>query len=78
MRNVEDAVKLSMKNREQITESVQCGCYFCLEVFDGSEVTEWLDHGQTALCPRCGVDSLIPNETDEAYLIAACERWFTG
>ncbi|MFA5024187.1 MAG: hypothetical protein WC523_04485 [Patescibacteria group bacterium] len=25
-----------------------------------NEIDEWIDCGQTALCPRCGVDSLLP------------------
>jgi hypothetical protein len=38
-----------------------------MAVFAPSEITEWVDHwegvGQTALCPRCGIDSVIGSES---------------
>ena len=78
MKDPDNAIVLSRNNRDKITDGVQCGCYFCIEVYDGAEIEEWADGGQTALCPKCGIDSVIPNETDKEYLTAACEHWFTG
>jgi len=78
MKDVDNAINLSFKNSAQVKEGVPCGCYFCMAVFDGGEVTKWADSGETALCPYCAVDSVLPNETNEEFLIAACERWFTG
>lgn len=75
--DIEQAPKLSMCNHGEIAEMVQCGCYFCCEVFDGKEVTEWTDENQTAVCPRCGVDSVLPGVTDTGVLLATHERWFT-
>jgi len=71
-------MKESMKNRQAITESEKVGCYFCIEAFDSKEVTEFCDNGETGLCPKCGVDSLLPNQTDTKTLANLCEKWFTG
>jgi hypothetical protein len=39
-----------------------CGCFHCLAVFPPSLVSEWIDEvddvGTTAMCPRCGIDSV--------------------
>ena len=39
--------------------------------------------GQTALCPHCGIDSVLPDVTygftlNKKLLSAMCERWFTA
>lgn len=65
-------------NRLAISDDTDCGCFFCISIYKGKEITDWADKGETALCPNCGVDSLIPNETDEEYLTKMCEKWFTG
>lgn len=38
------------------------GCYYCAEVYAVAEhpIEEWVDGEQTALCPVCGIDSVIP------------------
>lgn len=51
-------------HRELIINSVNCGCFFCKEIFSPNKIEEWIDEnelgiGQTALCPYCGVDSVI-------------------
>jgi hypothetical protein len=54
----------SFKHRTEIVTSSICGCFYCCSVFNPSLVDEWVDEdasgqGQTALCPKCGVDSVI-------------------
>lgn len=78
MKDPDYAIALSINNRGKIKNNTPCGCYFCATVFEGSEITEWVNAGQTALCPHCDIDSVIPNETDVDYLKASFERWFTG
>ena len=46
-------------NRETLKESNVCGCFYCLEVFPPSEIERWLVGEDTALCPKCGIDSVI-------------------
>ncbi len=48
-------------NCKQIRRSVFCGCYQCGEIFKPSylQTEDWTDGGETALCPFCGMDSVI-------------------
>ena len=47
-----------------------CGCFHCLEVFEATEVIDWIDDGETPLCPRCGVDAVMIGVTDLMELLA--------
>lgn len=64
-------------NRQALDCFEQAGCYGCLEVFKPSEIRSWTDDGQTALCPRCGIDSVVPGLTDLKRLEAACAVWLS-
>jgi hypothetical protein len=74
--DVSDALKKATRNRSKIKDDTQCGCYQCLSVIPGREIREWTDNSKTAICPKCGVDSLIPGMTDETYLKEANAYWF--
>lgn len=45
------------------------GCFYCLEIFPPSEIVRWVNDpdtmglrdGRTALCPKCGIDSVLPD-----------------
>ncbi len=77
--------KFCSGNKAAISASDQCGCFYCREIFPASEVTEWTwmrreDPPTTALCPRCGIDSVLPDkqvELSEAMLQEMSERWFS-
>jgi len=75
---VDDAPTLSKDNHDIITDETQCGCYFCFRLFNGASIEEWIDDDKTALCPYCGIDSVIPCINDVNFLVKAGERWFTG
>lgn len=47
------------RNRTLVKQSQTCGCYCCASIFPASAVTDYIDGGQTALCPECGTDSVI-------------------
>lgn len=51
-------------HREELTTTATCGCFHCLEMFHPSAVKEWTDRGQTAICPQCGIDSVLPETPD--------------
>jgi NAD-dependent SIR2 family protein deacetylase len=53
------AHKRSSGHRGELEESTLCGCFYCLAIFPPSDIDEWVDDGQTALCPKCGIDSII-------------------
>ena len=47
-------------NKEDLRNDLVCGCFYCLEIYSPREITEWIpDAKGTALCPYCGVDSVI-------------------
>ena len=70
----------SSNHRREIEASRMCGCYHCLATFPAMKVEEWIDGGETARCPRCGVDSVIGDASGfpihELFLEAMRERWF--
>ncbi len=53
----------SMHNRDELLSGERCGCFYCVAIFSPEEVKEWVDEekgiGQTALCPKCGIDAVI-------------------
>lgn len=67
---------LSKNNQERISDDGRHGCYYCVSVFKGDKITQWTDNGETALCPNCGIDAVIPNETNIDFLWKAHTYWF--
>ncbi|MFX1238898.1 MAG: cytoplasmic protein [Promethearchaeota archaeon] len=62
--NIQKAHKFSSNNRENLQNSETCGCFYCLSIFIPDEIDEWVDQNEegiatTALCPYCGVDSIL-------------------
>ena len=51
-------------HRAEVLSSSLCGCFYCSSTYAPSAIEEWTDEddhgvGTTALCPRCGIDSVI-------------------
>lgn len=51
-------------HRKQVLASSLCGCFHCTETSAPGEIERWVDEndegvGQTALCSRCGIDSVL-------------------
>lgn len=57
--NPKKAVKHSSFHRIELLSSQSCGCYKCLKIFSPDHITEWADHGKTAICPYCQTNSII-------------------
>jgi hypothetical protein len=70
----------SSGHRESISASALCGCFYCCSVFAPTAVKEWVDSEQTALCPECGIDSVIGSAAGYPVTRAFLERmrayWF--
>jgi hypothetical protein len=80
----------SINNRNEIEASGQCGCFYCCAIYRPSEIEDWHEETIgpiseqpdpfTAMCPRCGIDSLIGDragfELSVEFLSAMHERWF--
>ena len=62
-------------HEESVKNSNRCGCFSCLTMFPSSEVLDWITEpencprgpGKTAICPKCGVDTVLP-ESEHYHL----------
>jgi len=68
-------------HRAEVEGSSSVGCFYCCETFPASEIEEWVDEGKTAMCPRCGIDSVIGETSgfpvnDRTFLKQMNEFWF--
>jgi len=54
------AHKYSSNHKNKILKDDICGCFHCLEIFNPSKINNWIDDiSGTAICPYCGIDSVI-------------------
>ena len=78
--DVRDAHEHCSKHRPEILASDICGCFHCEKTFAPSEIVEWTDDGQTAFCPKCGIDSVVGSASGfpitTEFLHQMCENWF--
>lgn len=75
---LELAHKTSVQNRLSLENSDLCGCFYCLKIFSPAKIEAWLDEDQTALCPMCGIDSLLTDKRwiTKEFLYRMQIRWF--
>ena len=71
----------SSNHKETLLKDEKCGCFYCTEIFSPNEIDEWvMDPGGTALCPYCGVDSVIGESSGypitKEFLEAMKNYWF--
>ncbi len=70
----------SHSRRTKLEKNCLCGCFYCLKIFRSVAIVEWTDNDETALCPYCGIDSVIGEspeyELTVTFLKQMHERWF--
>ena len=76
-----EAHRFSIHNRQELQQDKRCGCFYCLRIFDPKEITDWIeDAPDTAICPYCGVDSVIGAYTGYPISLTFLEKmhayWF--
>ena len=80
-----DAHKTSIRHKDLIMRSQKCGCFHCLAIFEPSEIMAWTNTSEpeakhTALCPECGIDSVIGSESgypiNKDFLTSMQQHWF--
>lgn len=75
-----DAHRFSSHNRASLEKDTICGCFYCLKIFDPIKINEWWDDDHTAVCPYCGIDSVIGENSGykvtESFLKEMHQRWF--
>ena len=81
---LELAHKRSIFHFNEITESDICGCFYCKTTFDTSKILEWTDEaderGKTALCPNCGIDSVLSDKLpikEKEFLSKMYNKYFS-
>ncbi len=65
------ALSRASKNRVEVLGSENCACFSCFRRFTPAQVTRWIDAKQTALCPMCGIDTVLGSAGggfDETFL----------
>lgn len=79
------AHKHSSMHREEILKSNTCGCFYCLNKYSPTILTEknWheeYDGTWTVICPKCGIDSVIGDASGykltQEFLKAMQDYWF--
>jgi hypothetical protein len=82
--------RLCSANRDTLARCSRAGCFYCCEIFAPAEIMDWVDgqqvvtgstaDGITALCPRCGIDAVIPEMEGVALskdlLVEMKAHWF--
>lgn len=75
----------SSNHRAEVLASEKCVCFCCCDSFRPDEILEWTDEdkdrqGQTALCPRCGIDAVIGDKSgvdvSQNFLTRMNQYWF--
>ena len=78
------AHKKSYANKTRLKTAERCGCFYCLKTFNADRIIDWtLDMpDETALCPFCGIDSVIGDNEGfpltEDFLKEMYSEWFGG
>ena len=73
-------------HRDEILAGDSCGCFCCCSTFRPSDIKEWTDkrkgEWRTALCPKCGTDSVLGNKSGYPITRESLARmkdyWFGG
>ncbi len=77
---VKELCALSLANEAALLAepTKRCACYHCLRSFLVDAIEDWAcdTRGHTALCPQCGIDSIVPGEHSQEDLIAAHDKAF--
>jgi hypothetical protein len=79
-RDLENAHHHCTSNETALAISNLAGCFYCCQIFPAAQVTEFLEIEQTAICPKCGIDSVIGDVSGLAITAMFLERmhdyWF--
>ncbi|MEQ9288684.1 MAG: cytoplasmic protein [Cyclobacteriaceae bacterium] len=77
---IHKAIDYATSNEEDLKNSELAACYYCKSIFKASEVKEFLETERTALCPKCGIDSVLPSnspiELTTENLVELNKHWF--
>jgi hypothetical protein len=75
----------SSDHRAEVLASDLCACFYCLAIYPPSDIVAWIDDnevgmGQTAICPKCGIDSVVGDKAGfpltREFLEKMQRHWF--
>lgn len=76
-----EAHKYSSNHQASLVKDKVCGCFYCMKIFDPKDIKVWIqDISGTAVCPYCGIDSIIGESSGYPitveFLEMMYEYWF--
>lgn len=84
--NYTKAHEFSANHKPELEKDKKCGCFFCLKIFSPKEIDDWIfddnpiDKRGTAICPYCGIDSVIGESSGfpitKKFLTGMRREWF--
>ncbi len=80
--DLQAAHRHSSNHRAALLASNACGCFYCCETYHPTMVKDWVEDKEgTALCPRCGVDSVLGDTSglpvvEPGFLRTMRAHWF--
>ncbi|MFB9080056.1 cytoplasmic protein [Flavobacterium procerum] len=79
---IKNAHKGSSSHKTEILDGDLCGCFHCKNVFSAREIKEWIKEreGETAVCPLCGIDSVLSSKfpiNHKIFLEEMNQYWFS-
>jgi hypothetical protein len=76
------AHKKSANHRADVERSRLSGCFYCKSMFSPDQIVEWIEEDGTALCPVCGIGSVVADGSNllmaKDFLEAMQAAWFAG
>lgn len=83
LEDIEIAMHRDCSNHyDKIIEYNCASCFHCLKTFVPKNIQEWADEvrwtdeGQTAICPNCGIDAILPGVVSNDILVLMHHHWF--
>lgn len=79
--DVRKAHQFCSNNKKDLLKDKKCGCFYCGKIFSPTKIEEWIDSANdTALCPYCGIDSVIGESSGfpitKEFLEKMYKYWF--
>lgn len=69
--------KQSSKHREDVLRVAYVSCFYCQQHYKPKLIKEWCDNEQTAICPKCGIDAVLPFHMGTEALKDMHDYWFS-
>ena len=73
--------QFSSAHKKELLKSELCGCFYCCRTFKPDKIVDWIEdkNGETAICPLCGIDSVLSDKhpiSDNEFLSEMNKYWF--